>query len=297
MAHSEVYTLMIKDICILSNTNSGLTDTKASIDSALSKHKISAYYIELNDSLQSSFDKAYQQGYRTFVAAGGDGTVNALASLLVNKMDVVMGVIPSGTLNHFAKDLGLAVEIDESVSRLAKGRSKLIDVGHINDKIFLNNSSIGIYAKVANVKRRTKVWLFRFILGILSGLWFIANPPSYNFKIKVGGKTIQRNISIIFVGNNRYDLSGFGLSNRHSLSGGNLSIYVIRTINPFRLIAVSLNLLIGHINADYFETYEAPELKINTRKKKLLVAYDGEVARLKTPILYSIAKKELRVIV
>jgi diacylglycerol kinase family enzyme len=210
---------------------------------------------------------------------------------------VTLGIIPTGTLNHFAKDLGLSADIEDSIKRVARGNSKWVDVGHINDKIFLNNSSIGIYARIANVKRRTKIWLFRFSLGILSGLWFIVKPPHYRLTINLNDKTIHRTTPIIFIGNNKYDLTGVGLFNRRHIDKNKLSVYVIKTINPFTLITVGLGILIGRITPAYFESYDIQKLKITSKRKKVLVAYDGEVDRLATPISYSIKKSELRVIV
>lgn len=287
----------MKNICVVINPSSGLTNTQAKISSAFDEHKLDAHYIQLNSSFQRNFDSAYCRGCRTFVAAGGDGTVNALASLLINKENVILGIIPTGTLNHFAKDLGLSTDIYDAVKRIARSSSKLIDVGHINDKIFLNNSSIGIYARIANVKRRTKIWLFRFALGILSGLWFTLKPPHYHLSIKFNGKTLHRTTPIIFVGNNKYDLSGVGLFNRSNINKNILSVYIIKTVNPLRLILVGLSTLIGRINTAYFEAYDVSEVQITTKRNKIYVAYDGEVSRLATPIQYSIKKGELRVIV
>ncbi|MEP7220298.1 MAG: diacylglycerol kinase family protein, partial [Bacteroidota bacterium] len=91
--------------------------------------------------------RALADGRTMIVAGGGDGTINAVASLVVGT-GTVLGVLPFGTLNHFAKDLGIPPDLDQAVDILANGTARLVDVGEVNGRIFLNNSSIGLYPNI-----------------------------------------------------------------------------------------------------------------------------------------------------
>ena len=286
----------MKSIVILHNQGSGFGDKRQAIEEAFGAHKASIDFVDLCEGFEAKIVRFYESGNRTFVAAGGDGTVNALVSQLIDKPDVRIGIIPVGTLNHLAKDLKIPLNTIEAVELILSGKDKKIDIGQVDNQIFLNNSSVGIYARIANTKKRTSNSPLRFMLGILSGLWFVINPPIYKLDILVDRQTLKRTTPIIFVGNNKFDLTGYGLFNRDHLDKGELSVFIIRTHNPLRLLLVCGSILVGRINSIYFEKFSAEELEIHTRRKKLLVAYDGEVNTLSTPLKYTILSKKIKVI-
>ena len=108
--------------------------------------------IALSDRLDSSLKSPIR--HKAIVAVvGGDGTVNAVAKRLVGT-GTTRAPLPGGTLNHFTKDAGVPQEIDSALKRIASGRSRLVDVGTVNDIVFLNNSSIGIYPRSLNTRER-----------------------------------------------------------------------------------------------------------------------------------------------
>ena len=87
------------------------------------------------------------------VAGGGDGTLSAVAAALVGT-DTALGVLPMGTLNHFAKDLGIPLKLEKAVQTLFTGKIARVDVGEVNGRIFLNNSSIGFYPRIVQARKR-----------------------------------------------------------------------------------------------------------------------------------------------
>src|SRR5262249_39207144 len=89
------------------------------------------------------------------VAGGGDGTINTVASIVVGT-GIPLGLLPLGTLNHFAKDLGIPLTIDEAVGVVLGGRTIEVDVGEVNGKIFLNNSSLGLYPRIVRLRERSE---------------------------------------------------------------------------------------------------------------------------------------------
>ena len=94
------------------------------------------------------------------VAGGGDGTINQVASRLLDS-EVSLGVLPMGTLNHFAKDMGIPLELDQAIAVIATSRARLIDVGEVNGRLFLNNSSIGLYPDVVHEREHQQQRLGR----------------------------------------------------------------------------------------------------------------------------------------
>ena len=97
--------------------------------------------------IAAQVDIALRAGVDVIVAGGGDGTVSAVAAALVDT-EVALGVLPLGTLNHFAKDLGLPLDLGGAVRVIAAGQTQRIDVGEVNGRVFINNSSLGLYPEM-----------------------------------------------------------------------------------------------------------------------------------------------------
>jgi len=231
------------------------------------------------------------------VAAGGDGTINAVASTLVGS-ETALGVIPCGTLNHFARDLGIPLDQAEAVVATLRGHAREIDVGEVNGRLFVNNSSIGLYP--AMVHRRTKQ---QRRLG--RGKWYamlwaahtvLRSHPFMDLSLELDGKTFARRTPFVFIGNNTYEMQGFDIGRRTRLDGGALSVYVTHRGGRLALLALALRALVGRLNQSRdFEGTTATELRIESRHKRLLVATDGEVAAFDLPLRYRIRPRALRV--
>ncbi|MEO7987464.1 MAG: diacylglycerol kinase family protein, partial [Gemmatimonadales bacterium] len=102
-------------------------------------------------SVADTVRRAIEAGAVAVVAAGGDGTVSAVAAELI-RSETPLGVIPAGTLNHFAKDLGVPLDLEGAVEVIASGKVTAIDVGEVNDRVFINNSSIGVYPRIVELR-------------------------------------------------------------------------------------------------------------------------------------------------
>lgn len=231
------------------------------------------------------------------VAAGGDGTINAVASALVGTT-TALGVIPCGTLNHFARDLGIPLDHADAVVATLRGRAREIDVGEVNGRFFLNNSSIGLYP--AMVHRRTKQQR-RLGRGKWQAMLWAAHTvlrshPFMDVTLELDGKNFVRRTPFVFIGNNVYEMQGFDIGRRARLDAGVLSVYVTHRGRRLGLLALALRALFGRLEQSRdFEGATASELRIETRHKRLLVATDGEVAALDLPLHYRIRPRRLRV--
>ncbi|HEY2586116.1 MAG TPA: diacylglycerol kinase family protein [Tepidisphaeraceae bacterium] len=243
--------------------------------------------------------EAIARGVRLIVAAGGDGTIRSVASVIIGT-DAVLGVLPAGTLNHFAKDLGLPLDIFHAVRVLAAGRVREVDVGEVNARLFLNNSSIGLYPMMVErrEKERHRLGLSKWVAMLLAFLALFRRYPRVHVTLEgAGGEPVQCATPLVFVGNNRYETDLLKLGRRTSLDAGELWVYLMHAPTRARLLWVVLRGIIGRMrNAKDFRSFATKSLLIETRKKRLRVATDGEVARIEPPLVYRSRPKALRVI-
>jgi diacylglycerol kinase family enzyme len=233
------------------------------------------------------------------VAGGGDGTISAVASALA-ATPKILGVLPLGTLNHFAKDLGIPLEIPAAVQTIVGRRVTEVDVGEVNGRIFINNSSLGIYPDIvarreAEQKRPGRAKWPAFLWATLLALHRF---PFLNLQITLEGKQLTRKTAFLFIGNNEYEIAGFRLGGRACLNAGKLGLYMTQRTGRFGLFRLGLNALMGRLDqAEDFAFFCVEEATIEARQLRLLVATDGEVTSLQTPLHYRILPCALRVIV
>lgn len=232
-------------------------------------------------------------------ASGGDGTVNAVAAELVGTQ-MTLGVLPLGTLNHFAKDLGIPLELEGAVRTIAQGRVSAVDVGEVNGHVFVNNSGLGIYPLVVakreaeQERRGTGKWP-AFARAVVSAF---RRYPFLTLRVRMDGEERVIRTAFVFVGNNEYEVTGLNLGGRTCLNSGRLGFYVANGTGRFGLLRLALRALIGRLNqARDFEAFCIDEARIESRKRTLLVSTDGEVTSMAPPLHYRIRPGALRVLV
>jgi diacylglycerol kinase family enzyme len=236
--------------------------------------------------------------YDAIAAAGGDGTVNGVASLLVGNK-TPLGVLPFGTFNHFAKDLGIPLDLDGAAAVIAAGKTKKIDVGAVNDEYFINNSSIGIYPKIVKHRDSKKEKLNSKWLAMVDAFISIFSRfPVSHIKITTELKSTKCITPFVFIGNNEYETDIFSLGKRPGLDKGNLSLYYPVVTGRLSMMKFFFHALINTLEQQKdFNIERVKEIKIETRKKYVDVSIDGEVINMPSPLHYSIKPGALTVIV
>ena len=233
------------------------------------------------------------------VVGGGDGTIGSVASVLSGG-EKVMGILPLGTLNHFAKDLGIPLDVAEAARAIVEGRVVKVDLGEVNGKMFANNSSLGLYPRIVRHRDQQQQRLGRgkwnaFFWATLHALH---RHAQLDVLLSVNGREVSRTTPFVFVGNNVYEMSGFDIGSRVRLDEGVLSVYVAPGARPLDLVFLALRALFGRLRSSKdFEVLRTPELRIETRGKQVRVATDGEVQMLDTPLHYRSLPGALRVVV
>jgi diacylglycerol kinase family enzyme len=244
-------------------------------------------------------DRARDQGIELVVAGGGDGTQSAVASRLAGS-SMVQGVLPLGTLNHFAKDLGIPLKDEDAIRTLAEGRVREVDVGEVNGRVFINNSSIGLYPEIVRERELQQVRLGKSKWRALASATLHATRrhPGLAVRLDAQGEHEVLRTPFVFIGNNRYIMEGFGIGARDSLQGGELALYMSRRRGRLGLVLLALRALVKRLQqAQDFATVTGTQFVISTHHQRIRVAADGEVMMLDTPLHYRVRPRALRVMV
>ncbi|HKQ53548.1 MAG TPA: diacylglycerol kinase family protein [Pyrinomonadaceae bacterium] len=243
---------------------------------------------------------AVREGCRPIVAGGGDGTVNAVASVIVGT-DNTLGVLPLGTLNHFAKDLHLPLDLDAAARVIAEGREARVDVGEVEGRIFLNNSSLGLYPSIVRHREKQQERLGRgkWPAFLWATLTVLKRYPFLSVRLSTDDQRLIRRTPFVFVGNNEYEMESFDIGARSCLDAGHLSLYVAHRTGRLGLLRLAWRALFGGLrDAEDFDALCTTEVFIETRRpKRLRVATDGEVTIMTTPLHYRVRPGALRVLV
>jgi diacylglycerol kinase family enzyme len=231
----------------------------------------------------------------TLVAAGGDGTVSTVAAVAV-KTGAAFGVIPLGTLNHFARDAGIPLDVDAAVAALAEGHLVPLDAGELNGRTFVNNVSIGFYARVVRERqleqqRGHRKWI-AFAIG-LARAW--TRYHQITVRMTVDGKALVRRTPFIFVGNGDYIDEGPKLGRRQSLTSGRLWISLAPECSRAEMLILVVRAIAGRLTPDIkLEQYPAAEVTIEPRARRDGVAMDGELVAVTPPFTCAIRAGVLR---
>lgn len=241
--------------------------------------------------------QAVDEGASVVVAAGGDGTISAVASALV-KSNIALGVLPLGTLNHFAKDMGIPTDLDGAVSAVLTGRIVRVDVGVVNEKIFLNNSSLGLYPAI--VRQRDgiqKKGHGKWLAFLLASLNTLRRYQCLYVRLRTEGQPqIEEETPFVFIGNNQYQVCGVDFGARDRLDAGCLWVYRAPRATRTGLLRLAFQTLRGRHDTGELKVLATGTLAIRTKKRHLHVARDGEVETMKGPLNYSILPKALCVV-
>jgi diacylglycerol kinase family enzyme len=248
--------------------------------------------------LESAAREALREPYDAVVAAGGDGTVSAVASALTCS-GRPMGVLPMGTLNHFAKDLGLPLDLSAAAAVIARGQARRLDVGDVNGRVFINNSSIGLYPHIVRQRDREmeRFGRSKWMAVLVATLRALRRFPTVRVRVSAEQQTHLCDTPFVFVGNNEYQIDRLELGRRAALDRGQLCLYFTTRTGRLGMTLLALRALFGRLKqAKDFDAMCVTEVWIDSPKKHLRVALDGEVIELTPPLHYRIRPGELRVL-
>lgn len=294
---------MRSPIEVIVNAGSGSVsegETESLVTEAFAEYGIDAnfHFAKSGGDIEEMAKCAAASGADIIVAGGGDGTISTVAGEAV-RSNKILGVLPLGTLNNFSKDLQIPQTLADAVRVIAEGHTRQVDVGEVNEHLFINNSSIGLYPHI--VRRRE--WQQRLGRGKwTSAMWATLRmfrlSPFLKVRIMVGDRTFLRKTPFVFVGNNEYEMDLYKIGRRTEMDGGDLNVYFLHRGGRLGVISLLFRTVFGNVKQwKDFEAIKVGETVIQTRRKRLHVAFDGEVRVLESPLNYRIRKKALTVIV
>jgi YegS/Rv2252/BmrU family lipid kinase len=244
--------------------------------------------------------RAVRDNCQPIIAGGGDGTINAVASVLVDT-DRTLGVLPLGTLNHFAKDLHVPLDVEAAARVCLGGRETRVDVGEVNGRIFLNNSSLGLYPSIVRHREKQQQQLGRgkWPAFFWATLTMLKRYPFLSVRLSTDDERMIRHTPFVFVGNNEYEMESLNIGARSCIDAGRLSLYVAHRTGRLGLLRLAWRALFGGLrDQEDFNAMCTKEIWIETRRqKRLRVATDGEVTVMTTPLHYRVRPGALRVLV
>jgi diacylglycerol kinase family enzyme len=230
------------------------------------------------------------------VAAGGDGTVSAVAGALVGT-GIPLGIIPLGTLNHFAADLGIPPGLAAAATIIASGKTCSVDVGEVNGHIFVNNSAIGFYPLAVRQREALQDRLGKWPAMTIALLRLLWRLPRMHLHVQLAEETLPRRTPLVFIGNNRYEMQRLAAPRRTALDQGQLCILLAPDVPRRRLFRIAAAALLGTLDPEKdLEALCCSRLQVAAHHHVLSVALDGEVVRLIPPLHYQIHPAALRVL-
>jgi len=253
--------------------------------------------------LYAAVERAREQAERgvidAIVIGGGDGSVRIAASVLAGS-PVPLGLLPIGTGNHFAKTLGIPLQIGAAAAVIAAGRTRNVDLAEVSGEIFINNSSIGIYPYMVidRERRRAQHKLAKWAAMVPAFFRMMRHFPRRRLRISAAGFERPYRTPCLFVGNNEYSMELFKLGRRRGLDGGKLWFYVVKPREPLQFFWMVCRLCFGRMDqARDLDTFELTEAEVSAKTSRLPVALDGDVRIMHAPLHYRSRPGALTVIV
>jgi len=239
-----------------------------------------------------------ERGDELLIIGGGDGTVSAAASALIGTQ-TLLGILPLGTLNHFSRDLGIPLNLDEAAALIVQRSEHRVDVGEMNERVFINNSAIGLYPLMVVDRdlQRKKLGRSKWLAMVVASLRTLARFNHERLTLTVNDEKARVDTPLLFVGNNDYRVDLGAPGRRDTIEGGKLSVFVMRKKTRAGFVAASIRALLGRTRKDDMVRIEdVGRLRVDVRRSILAVSLDGEVVRAAPPLDYRIRKQALRVI-
>lgn len=251
---------------------------------------------EINTHLRS----LVREGCAAVGVAGGDGTLSSAANLLADT-DTLLLPLPLGTRNHFARDLGVPLNLDRAVRGLVMGRVRTIDVGDVNGRLFLNNASVGLYTRAV----RWREWLMAdrpYVGKRIATLYALAlmarRLPRYRLFLEIDGSDLRAlHVPFLFIGNNCYAERPLDLVSRQRLNAGRLHLAYPEGAGIGAVVRLVVGLLVRPlVHVPGLQTTDVRDVSLRARRKHLTVALDGELHRMAQPLQFRVREGSLRVL-
>ena len=243
-----------------------------------------------------------QQAGGIVVAAGGDGSINAVAQATLGS-GCEFGVLPQGTFNYFSRTHGIPADVAQAMQVLLRETAQPVQVGLVNDQVFLVNASLGLYPKLLEDREAWKKKLGRSrLVAIGAGLMtLLRGYRNLRLRIGVHGQTHDLRTPTLFVGNNALQMEQFGFPEAQAIDAGALAGITLRPVGRLAMLGLLLRGALGRLGeADQVLNFSFRQLTVlrsrGFGKRRVKVATDGEVRWMDLPLVFRVAPESLQLI-
>ena len=248
--------------------------------------------------LTSAIGAAVDSGATRVLVAGGDGTI-ATAAAALQSGACELAILPGGTLNHFATDLGIPADAAAALDLAARGTARPADSGLVNDRLFLNTSSVGAYVRFVKMREYLEPRFGYRIASAIATFRLLFGVRSLAVELEVDGRRRIYRTPLVFISVGERELKLPTLGNRVRDGKRGLHVMVVRGRSSARLLAIALNAMAKGVKT-VSRTPELDSFIVDrctiTLRHRSDVAVDGEVASMDTPLQYSLARDSIRVV-
>ncbi|WP_232630984.1 diacylglycerol/lipid kinase family protein [Methylobacterium sp. Leaf118] len=252
---------------------------------------------------------AGMEGIAAVAVAGGDGTLGCAAGVLAGR-GVALAILPLGTMNLLAKDLGVPLALEAAIALLRTGRPRAVDLGEVNGHVFVINSVIGMPARMARHREALRArhvgpfglldlfGLFGLLRLALATLRHLGAYPRLRAALSTGGRPERLRLRLLCVVNDDYAEAPGKIVKRERVDGGRLTLYIARRLPPWRLARLALGFAAGAWRGmPGLERHESDRLVISAGRRALRVMNDGEIRLIASLLRYRLRPGALTVIV
>lgn len=250
------------------------------------------------DEMTQAARHAIEAGARRIAVAGGDGTVSAVAAA-VARTDVELAVIPAGTFNHFARDNGIPTDLRAACALATTGRVIDADVAWVNGRLFLNTSSVGVYANFVRVRERLEPKLGYWGSAIVALIRTLVRVKPFNLWFETADLQRPYVTPLVFIGLGARELKLPTLGNRVEHGERGLHVLIVRGRTRARLVALAFAAAARGTRAvsrtPHLDGFMVDHCTIE--QKHSTVAVDGEIVTLESPLHYEFGRGALKLVV
>lgn len=283
----------MKKIYFVYNSRSGSTPPLADLKAKCDRAGVAVEkFLAIDDTLKTKLKKPIENG-DIIVVLGGDGTINTLANMLVGTR-AVMAPLSGGTFNHFTRGLKVSQDLETGLRNLRNAKEQKIDVVSVNGIYFVNNSMLGLYPHSLQIRSTLQNRFGKWPAAFIAVVRTLAKFHTYH--IFIGGHDYHT--PYVFIGNNHFGLERLGLPGRKRFDSGEMSVYVAHTRDRWAVAKLTLLAVVGKLkDADEFEVVPVgKQFIVETKRKSMRVSHDGELSHMRTPLVYTIHPKALKVL-
>ncbi|HEX7151754.1 MAG TPA: diacylglycerol kinase family protein [Thermoanaerobaculia bacterium] len=236
--------------------------------------------------VQKTVRESLEAGLRAFVVAGGDGSIHHVLQPLVHT-DGVLGIIPIGSVNHFARDLQIPLDDWRAALDIAlTGEVRQIDTAHVNGRYFLNSVMLGIYPTISHYRERFRSMHSKWRAYFRALRLALRAFPHVTLVVEIEGRVDTLSTQMFVVSVNTYDLGQAGIASpKTTLDDGRLSIYSLSFMNRWQFVRAAAKFFRGRIqDVPGFRRVRTQQVRIDSARHKMKVSVDGELMELKPPL-------------